>query len=73
MKITMSIGNFSGRRWLLKKWIVKMKATASRASSPWIRSATLKSHPGRIFENSHGNQSRSPEPPMMNIPQKTAQ
>src|SRR3990172_8734686 len=33
VKITRSIGNFSGRKWLLKKWMVKMNQTAKRASS----------------------------------------
>ena len=33
VKITGSIGNLSGRKWVLKKWMVKMKPEASRASS----------------------------------------
>ena len=47
VNITSSIGNFSGRRFSLKKWIVKMKTTARRASSPWITVAMLKTQPGQ--------------------------
>ncbi|MBK6980898.1 MAG: hypothetical protein IPH30_04835 [Betaproteobacteria bacterium] len=73
MKITVSIGNFSGRRWPLKKWMVKMKPTARSASSPCTTVAMLKIQPGRKAANCTGNQSMRPEPPMMNMPQKTAQ
>ena len=33
----------------------------------------LNIQPGRTFEKKTGNHSRSPEPPMMNMPQNTAQ
>lgn len=33
VKITVSIGKDSGRRWVLKKWMVKIKHTANNASS----------------------------------------
>ena len=46
VKMTGSIGNLSGRKCVLKKWIVKMKPTASSASSLWIIVATLMAHPG---------------------------
>ena len=71
--MTVSIGNFSGRRCPLKKWMVKMKTTASRASSPWMIRAMLKSQPGSRCEKTTGNQSISPDPPMIPMPQKTAQ
>jgi len=73
VKITGSIGNFSGRRWLLKKWIVKMKPAASRPSSPCTSSATLNQDPGRIREKNSGNHSIRPEPPITPMPQNTAQ
>ncbi len=73
MKITVSIGNFAGRTWPLKKWKVKMKPTASSASSPCTSAAMLNIQPGRSFEKNTGNQSSSPEPPMITIPQNTAQ
>ncbi|MBK9675758.1 MAG: hypothetical protein IPO82_11250 [Betaproteobacteria bacterium] len=73
LKITVSIGNFSGRRWPLKKWKVKMKPTASSASSPWTSVAMLNIQPGRKLAKNTGNHSSSPDPPMMNIPQNTAQ
>ena len=73
VKITVSIGNFSGLKWPLKKWIVKMNPTASRASSPCTSSAAEKTRPGTTFANSSGNQSISPEPPMIAMPQNTAQ
>jgi hypothetical protein len=50
-----------------------MKPTASSASSPWIMSAMLNTQPGTSLENVSGNQSRRPEPPMIAMPQKTAQ
>src|SRR4029079_6672296 len=73
VKITMPIGTSSGRRWLLKKWIVKMNPTASSASSPCTSSAMLTSHPVMPRANATGNQSSRPEPPMIAMPQKTAQ
>ena len=73
VKITVSIGNFSGRRWPLKKWNVKMKPTASSASSPCTSAAMLNIQPGRSLEKNTGNQSSSPDPPMISIPQNTAQ
>ncbi|OGL06562.1 MAG: hypothetical protein A3H48_00480 [Candidatus Rokubacteria bacterium RIFCSPLOWO2_02_FULL_71_18] len=73
MKITGSIGNFSGRRFALKKWTVKMNPTARRASSLWTMIATLKTQPGSARAKKVGNHSKSPEPPMMATPQKTAQ
>jgi len=36
VKMVVSMGNFSGRRWVLKKCTVKMKPVASRASSLWM-------------------------------------
>ncbi len=69
---TMSIGNFSGRRCVLKKCTVKMKPTASSASSLWMIVAMLISQPGRIRVNSSGNQSIMPVEPMTKIPQNTA-
>ena len=57
----------------LKKWMVKMKPTASSASSPWISIAMLKIQPGTTVANTVGNQSIRPDPPMMNMPQNTAQ
>ena len=73
MKTTTSIGNFAGRTWPLKKWNVKMNPAASSASSPCTSAAMLNIQPGSTLEKNTGNQSRSPEPPMMNIPQNTAQ
>ncbi len=70
--MTGSIGNFSGRRWPLKKWIVKMKPVASRASSLWMMMATLKTQPGRTRAKKVGNHRSSPELPMMAMPQNTA-
>ena len=46
VKITVSMGNFSGRKWVLKKCTVKMKPTASSASSLWMVVATLIAQPG---------------------------
>jgi hypothetical protein len=71
--MTVSIGNFSGLRWPLKKWIVKMKTTARSASSPCTRSATLNRSPGRNRAQNFGAQRISPEPPMIPMPQNTAQ
>src|SRR6266540_781444 len=73
VKMTGSMGNFSGRRWPLKKWIVKMKPTASRASSLWTMIATLKIQPGSMRAKKVGNHRSSPVAPMMETPQKTAQ
>ncbi len=50
-----------------------MNATASSASSPCTSDAMLNIHPGRNFAKKTGNHSSSPEPPMIAIPQKTAQ
>ena len=46
-KITVSIGNFSIRKCVLKKWIVKINPAASSASSEWTIRAILMIHPGR--------------------------
>ena len=72
VKITGSIGNLSGRKWVLKKWMVKMNATASSASSEWMIVATLTAHPGMSRVKKTGNHRRSPVDPMMKTPQKTA-
>ena len=73
VKITMSMGNFSGRRWVLKKCTVKMKPVASSASSLWMMVATLiRNQPGRKRVKNSGNQSVSPVEPMTTMPQKTA-
>ena len=42
----MSIGNFSSRKCVLKKWNVKMNPAASNASSECTTSAMLIIHPG---------------------------
>ena len=60
VKITVSIGNFSGRKWVLKKWIVKMNPTASSASSLWTIVAMLSSQPGRSRVKNVGNHRSSP-------------
>src|ERR1039457_7165821 len=46
VKMTVSMGNFSGRKWVLKKCTTKMKLTASRASSLWMVVATFTIRPG---------------------------
>ncbi len=66
------MGNLSGRKCVLKKWIVKMNPTASNASSLWRMVATFTHHPGKKFVKNSGNHSSRPVDPMMNIPQKTA-
>ena len=72
VKITVSMGNFSGRKCVLKKCTVKMKPTASSASSLWMMVATLMNEPGRSCVKSVGNQSSSPVEPIMATPQNTA-
>ena len=72
MKITGSIGNLSGRKCVLKKWMVKMKPTASSASSLWMIVATLIDQPGMTRVKSSGNQSAKPVEPITSTPQKTA-
>ncbi len=72
VKTTVSIGNFSGRRWVLKKCTVKMKPVASSASSQWMMVATLMSQPGQEAREETGNQSMSPVEPITKMPQKTA-
>ena len=54
LKMTKSIGNFSGRPWVLKKWTVKMKPVASSASSEWTMVATLNAQPGRKHAEEFG-------------------
>jgi len=71
VKITVSIGNFSGRRCVLKKWTVKMKPVASSASSLWMMVATLSAQPGRKRVTNTGNQRARPVPPITTMPQKT--
>ena len=44
---TVSIGNFSMRKCVLKKWMEKMKPAASSASSECRMSAMLMTQPGR--------------------------
>ena len=73
VKTTVSIGNFSGRKCVLKKWIVKIKPVASKASSLWMIVDTLISQPGRpILVKNSGNHNIRPLPPMTVTPQKTA-
>ena len=62
VKITRSIGNFSGRMCPLKKWIVKMKPTASSASSPWISIAMLKTQPGSSQREERRKPEQQPRP-----------
>ena len=66
------MGNLPGRKWVLKKWTVKMNPEASSASSLWTMIATLKTQPGRNLPKNSGNQSIRPDPPMANMPQNTA-
>lgn len=68
----MSIGNFSSRKWVLKKWMVKMKPAASSASSECTIRATLMIQPGRKRVKNVGNHMTSPDRPMANTPQNTA-
>ena len=72
VKITVSIGKRSGRKCVLKKCTVKMKPTASSASSEWMIVATLIAQPGRNSVNASGNHSTRPVEPIMTMPQKTA-
>jgi len=72
VKITRSMGNFSGRRWVLKKWTVKMNPVASRASSLWMMVATLRNQPGTKRVANSENQSSAPVDPITTMPQKTA-
>ena len=72
VKITVSMGNFSGRKCVLKKCTTKMKLMASRASSLWMVVATLTAQPGTMRVKSSGNQSRRPVPPITATPQNTA-
>ncbi len=72
MKITGSIGNLSGRKWVLKKWIVKMKPTASKRLVGWMMVATLIDQPGSRRVKSSGNHRTRPVEPITNTPQNTA-
>ena len=71
-KITVSIGNFSMRKCVLKKWKVKMKPAASSASSDCTSSAMLMIQPGRNPVKNFGNHMIRPETPMAKMPQNTA-
>ena len=70
--MTVSIGNFSMRKWVLKKWIEKMKPAASSASSEWMMCAMLITQPGMNRVKNAGNHRMRPEEPMMATPQNTA-
>ena len=72
VKITVSMGNFSGRKCVLKKCTVKMKATASSASSLWTMVAMLIDQPGSRRVKKVGNHSTRPVLPITATPQKTA-
>ena len=72
VNMTVSIGNFEGRKWVLKKWTVKIKPEANRASSECTIAAMFSTHPGRKRAKNSGSHSIRPESPMANIPQKTA-
>ena len=72
VKITVSIGNFSGRKWVLKKWTLKMKHTASSASSLWMVVATLTIQPGMTRVKNVGNHRIRPVTPITATPQNTA-
>ncbi len=72
VKITGSMGKRSGRKCVLKKWMVKMKPVASRASSLWMMVATLMNQPGSRRVKNSGNQSTRPLKPIMATPQNTA-
>ena len=72
-KITVSIGNFSRRKCVLKKWKVKMKPAASRASSRVDDQGDV-DDPAR---QEAGEEHREPHDqartaPMMATPQNTA-
>ena len=72
VNITVSIGNFSGLKCVLKKWTVNMNPTAKSASSLCTIVATLTSHPGRKCVNNSGNHSINPDEPIIVMPQNTA-
>ena len=72
MKMTGSKGNRSGRNWVLKKWMVKMKAAASSASSLWMVMDTLITHPGSTSVTTSGNHRTKPVSPITITPQRTA-
>ena len=61
-----------GIRCVLKKWTVNINSAASKASSEWKMLAILKTQPGYTYDAISGAQRVMPEPPMINIPQKTA-
>ena len=61
------MGNFSGRMWVLKKWMVKMNPTASNASSLWMMVATFRSQPGRNLVKNSENQRKIPVEPITTI------
>ena len=69
---TVSMGNLSSRKWVLKKCTVKMNPTASRASSLWMMVATLIIEPGSSRVKNSGNHSNNPVVPMTATPQNTA-
>ena len=50
----------------------EMKPEIRSATSEWTIVAMLRNGPGRKRVKNSGNQSISPESPMVNIPQKTA-
>jgi len=70
VNMTVLIGNFEGRRWVLKKWIVKIKPETNRASSECIIVAMFSTHPGRKRVKNSGNQSIRPESPRAKNSQK---
>ena len=70
--MTVSIGNFSMRKCVLKKWIEKMNPAASSASSECRMSAMLMAQPGRKRVKNSGNHMIKPDAPMMATPQNTA-
>jgi hypothetical protein len=70
-KMTVSIGNFSIRKCVLKKWNEKMKPAASRASSECTTIAMLMIQPGEEREELREPQDH-PEKPMIATPQNTA-
>ena len=57
VKTTVSMGNFSGRRCVLKKCTVKMNPVASSASSLWMMVATLMT----ATRQKAGEEDREPE------------
>ena len=70
--ITGSIGNYSGRKWTLKKWNVKMNPAASRASSECTINEMLMIQPGSQRVKNSGNHIMSPLKPITATPQNTA-